>query len=294
MKRRDGMVGGEIKTLGVIGSGQMGSGIAQVAAQAGFDVIVQDIEQRFLDGGVTRIKKNLERAVSTGKILAKDASEIVSRIRTTLVLETMEQADLVVEAATENLDIKSDIFRALDRITPPQTVLASNTSSISITRIGAVTRRPSQVIGMHFMNPVPVMRLVEVIRGLATSEETFRVVVALSERMGKNPVEANDFPGFIVNRILMPMINEAVYALFEGVGEPQAIDDAMRMGTNQPMGPLALADLIGLDTCLAIMEVLHTGLGDSKYRACPLLRKYVDAGLLGRKSGKGFYNYGAT
>jgi len=280
-----------IRTIGVIGSGQMGSGIAQVAAQAGYAVLVQDIEQRFLDAGLNRIRKNLERAVSKGKLAEAGAKETLGRIRGVLDLQEMQTADVVVEAATENLEIKSGIFRSLDRITPPGALLATNTSSISITRIAAVTKRPAQVIGMHFMNPVPVMKLVEVIRGLATDEPTFRAIVALSERMGKKPVEANDFPGFVVNRILMPMINEAVYALYEGVGEAKAIDDAMVLGTNQPMGPLALADLIGLDTCLAIMEVLHTGLGDSKYRACPLLRKYVDAGYLGRKTGRGFYAY---
>jgi len=280
-----------IKTIGVIGAGQMGAGIAQVAAQAGYAVILQDIEQRFLDAGVGRIRKNLERSVSKGKLDETDARAALDRLRAVLDLEEMKHADVVVEAATENREIKAEIFRNLDRITPPRTVLATNTSSISITRIAAVTGRPTQVIGMHFMNPVPVMKLVEVIRGLATDEATFQAIVSLSERMGKKPVEANDFPGFIVNRILMPMINEAVYALYEGVGEPKAIDDAMMLGTNQPMGPLALADLIGLDTCLAIMEVLHGGLGDSKYRACPLLRKYVDAGFLGRKSGRGFYSY---
>ena len=285
------MDGNSIRTVGVIGAGQMGSGIAQVAALAGCSVILQDIEQGFLDRGMAGIRKNLERSVGKGKLAQTDAGAALVRIRTTLGLESMAEAEVVVEAATENERIKLEIFRNLDRVTPPGTLLASNTSSISITRIAAATQRPGKVIGMHFMNPVPVMQLVEVIRGLATTDETFRAIVSLVERMGKKPVEAMDFPGFIVNRVLMPMINEAVFALYEGVAGAQAIDDAMRMGTNQPMGPLALADLIGLDTCLAILEVLHAGLGDSKYRPCPLLRKYVDAGYLGRKAGRGFYDY---
>jgi len=282
---------GEVKTVGVIGSGQMGSGISQVAAQAGYAVLMHDIEAGFLEKGTHRIRQNLETAVAKGKLSREEAESVQARIRTTLDLAAMNGVQVVVEAATENLNTKLEIFRRLDRFTPAETLLATNTSSISITRIASATQRPEKVVGMHFMNPVPVMRLVEVIRGLATSEETFRCTMALAERMGKNPVEAGDYPGFIVNRILMPMINEAVYALYEGVGSPQDIDEAMRLGTNQPMGPLALADLIGLDTCLAIMEVLHSGLGDCKYRACPLLRKYVDAGFLGRKSGRGFYSY---
>ncbi len=281
----------EIKTVGVIGAGQMGNGIAQVMAQAGIDVIMQDIAEEFLEKGMAAIRKSLDRLLKKEKITEEDREEALARIRTTLDPKDMAAADLVVEAATEREDLKLKIFADLDGICPEGAILATNTSSISITRIAAATGRPEKVIGMHFMNPVPMMELVEVIRGLATSEETFEVVMTLCEKIGKTPVEASDFPGFIVNRVLMPMINEAVFALYEGVGSPEAIDEAMKLGTNQPMGPLELADLIGLDTCLAIMEVLHGGLGDSKYRPCPLLRKHVDAGFLGRKSRRGFYTY---
>ena len=280
-----------IQVVGVVGAGQMGSGIAQVIAQAGYSVVMQDVSETFLETGVRRIQQSLERLQKKGKLNDEQVRQIQGRIRKTLDLVEMKDAEIVIEAATENLSTKDEIFRKLDAVAPAETLLATNTSSISITRIAAVTRRPDKVIGMHFMNPVPVMELVEVIRGLATSQETFQCVHALSKRIGKTPVEAQDFPGFIVNRILMPMINEAAFALYEGVGRPEDIDTAMKLGTNQPMGPLALADLIGLDTCLSIMGVLHDGLGDSKYRPCPLLRKYVDAGYLGRKSGRGFYSY---
>ncbi len=281
----------EIKTIGVVGAGQMGSGIAQVAATSGFHVIMNDIADAFIQKGLAGISKNMDRMVEKGKISSQNREEIRARIRGTIQMEEMAGADLVVEAATENEALKLTLFKNLDRICRREIILSSNTSSISITKIASATQRPSQVIGMHFMNPVPVMQLVEIIKGLQTSPVTFTAVKSLAEKMGKTPVEANDFPGFISNRILMPMINEAIYALFEGVGTPEAIDTVMKLGMNHPMGPLALADLIGLDTCLAIMEVLYQGFADSKYRPCPLLRKHVDAGYLGRKTGRGFYAY---
>jgi 3-hydroxybutyryl-CoA dehydrogenase len=281
----------EIKTIGVVGAGQMGSGIAQVAAASGFNVIMNDIADAFIQKGLAGICKNMDRMVEKGKFSSQNREEIRARIRGTIQMEEMAEADLVVEAATENEALKLSLFKNLDRICRREIILSSNTSSISITKIASSTQRPSQVIGMHFMNPVPVMQLVEIIKGLQTSPVTFSTVRSLAEKMGKTPVEANDFPGFISNRILMPMINEAIYALFEGVGTPEAIDTVMKLGMNHPMGPLALADLIGLDTCLAIMEVLYQGFGDSKYRPCPLLRKHVDAGYLGRKTGRGFYPY---
>jgi 3-hydroxybutyryl-CoA dehydrogenase len=281
----------DIKTIGVVGAGQMGNGIAQVAGSSGFQVIMSDIAEAFVQKGLGTITKNLERWVEKGKLTSPKKEEILGRIRGTIQLDGMAEADFVVEAATENEPLKLNLFKNLDQICRKDVILSSNTSSISITKIASATQRPSQVIGMHFMNPVPVMQLVEIIKGLQTSAVTFSTVKSLAEKMGKTPVEANDFPGFISNRILMPMINEAIYALFEGVGTPEAIDTVMKLGMNHPMGPLALADLIGLDTCLAIMEVLYKGFGDSKYRPCPLLRKYADAGYLGRKTGRGFYNY---
>jgi len=281
----------EIKTIGVVGAGQMGNGIVQVAAQSGFSVVMSDIADSFVQKGLGTISKNLGKMVEKGKIPPQKKEEIMGRIKGTLQVRDMAQTDFVVEAATENESLKLNIFKELDQVCRKEIILSSNTSSISITKIASATQRPSQVIGMHFMNPVPVMQLVEIIRGLQTSQETFNTVKSLTEKMGKTSVEANDFPGFISNRVLMPMINEAIYTLFEGVGTPESIDTVMKLGMNHPMGPLALADLIGLDTCLAIMEVLYKGFGDSKYRPCPLLRKYVDAGYLGRKAGRGFYVY---
>jgi 3-hydroxybutyryl-CoA dehydrogenase len=281
----------EVKRFGVIGSGQMGNGIAQVAAAAGLEILMSDIKQEFCDKGVGTISKNLDRMVKKDKLSEADMKAILGRIKTTTDLKDMGSVDFVVEAAVEREDLKFKIFEDLDKICPPQVILSTNTSSIPIGRIAARTSRPDKVIGMHFMNPVPVMKLVEVIKGLATSKGTFDLTWQLCEKFGKTPAEANDFPGFIANRILLPMINEAVFCLYHGVGKAEDIDTVMRLGANHPMGPLALADLIGLDTCLAIMETLYNGFKDSKYRPCPLLRKYVEAGWLGRKTGKGFYDY---
>ena len=281
----------EIKTFGVIGAGQMGSGIAQVAAMSGLNVIMNDIKKEFVDKGLASIAKILSRGVEKGKMSEEEKKAVEGRITASLSLADMASADYVIEAATENEKIKFQIFNELDEICKNQVILATNTSSIPIGRIAAQTRRAEKVIGMHFMNPVPVMKLVEIIPGLATSDETFQITWDLAEKFGKTPAKANDYPGFIANRILLPMINEAVYCLYHGVGSREDIDTVMKLGMNHPMGPLALADLIGLDTCLAIMETLYDGFKDSKYRPCPLLRKYVEAGWLGKKVGKGFYEY---
>jgi 3-hydroxybutyryl-CoA dehydrogenase len=280
-----------MKTLGVIGAGQMGNGIAQVAAMSGMDVIMNDISAEFVQKGLATITKILTRSVGKGKITETEKESILGRISTSTDLKDMAAADFVVEAATENETLKFKIFKELDAICPPAAILSTNTSSIPIGRIASQTQRPDKIIGMHFMNPVPVMKLVEIIRGLATSDETFKATWDLSLKFGKTPAEANDFPGFIANRILLPMINEAVYCLYHGVGKKEDIDTVMKLGMNHPMGPLELADLIGLDTCLAVMETLYNGFNDSKYRPCPLLRKYVEAGWLGRKTGRGFYVY---
>jgi 3-hydroxybutyryl-CoA dehydrogenase len=281
----------EVKRFGVIGSGQMGNGIAQVAAASGLEVLMSDIKEEFCQKGMATIAGNLDRMVKKEKITEDDKNAILGRITTTVDLKDMATVDFVVEAAVEREDLKFKIFEDLDAICPPQVILSTNTSSIPIGRIAARTSRPDKVIGMHFMNPVPVMKLVEVIKGIATSQETFDITWKLSQDFGKTPAQANDFPGFIANRILMPMINEAVFCLYQSVGKAEDIDTVMKLGMNHPMGPLALADLIGLDTCLAIMETLYDGFKDSKYRPCPLLRKYVEVGWLGRKTGKGFYDY---
>jgi len=280
-----------MKNIVVIGAGTMGNGIAHTAAASGLDVTLVDVGEEILSRAMTTIGKNLQRGVDKGKMTSDEKEAIVRRIQPSTDMDAIGHADLVIEAIIENLNAKTQLFEKLDRITKPDCILASNTSSISITKIAASTRRPDKVIGMHFMNPVPVMTLVEVIRGIATSDETYGRVEALSKTMGKTPIEVNDYPGFISNRVLMPMINEAIFALFEGVATPEAIDGVMKLGMNHPMGPLTLADFIGLDVCLAILRVLEDGFGDPKYRPCPLLVKMVDAGWLGRKSGRGVYNY---
>jgi len=279
------------EVFGVIGAGTMGNGIAQVAARAGFDVVMRDVSDEFLARGMTAIDSSLQRDVDKERLKREEKQAIIGRIKTTTDLSGLSDALIVVEAVTEDIAVKTEVFRALDQITTANAILASNTSSISITKLGAATRKPDKVIGMHFMNPVPVMKLVEVIRGAATSDTTYDKVRELSEKLGKTPLECQDYPGFISNRVLMPMINEAIFALHEGVATRESIDGIMKMGMNHPMGPLTLADFIGLDVCLAIMNVLYEGFGDSKYRPCPLLKRYVDAGWLGRKTGRGFYEY---
>ena len=281
----------EVHTVGVIGAGQMGAGIAQVTAQAGIPVVMHDVSAEACKRGFDGIRKNLDRMIQRGRFKPEERDRVLEIIKTGTDLAMMKKTDFVIEAVTENEDAKIAIFQQLDKVCDPDVIFASNTSSISITRMGARTTRADKVIGMHFMNPVPAMKLVEIIRGLATSDETYRATQNLAERVGKSTMTAQDFPGFIVNRVLLPMINEAIYTLYEGVGAVTDIDTAMKLGTNQPMGPLELADLIGLDTCLAIMEVMHRVLGDDKYRPCPLLKKYVDAGYLGRKTSRGFYTY---
>lgn len=282
----------DVQTLGIVGSGQMGAGIGQVAAQAGFSVLLYDVNSQIVTRSLENIQRGLVRLTERGKLSEEEQRAILGRLRGTTNLHDMRDVDLVIEAAPEDYEVKKAIFQELDAVARPDVILAGNTSSISLTQLGAVTKRPERVIGMHFMNPPVVMQLVEIVRGLATADETYQVVDTLAKKMGKTTILAKDYAGFIVNRILLPMINEAIYALYEGVGGVQDIDQGMKLGSNQPMGPLALADLIGLDTCLAVLERLHHGLGDDKYRPCPLLRNYVAAGYLGRKTGKGFYDYG--
>jgi len=281
----------QIQHVGVIGAGTMGNGIAHVFAKSGYNVVLCDVEQKFLDRGIATITKNLDRELAKGKITEADKAQTLARITPVVDRTKLQQCDLVVEAATEKFEIKAQIFRELDEVLRPEAILASNTSSISITKLGALTKRPDRVIGMHFFNPVPVMKLVEVIRGLATSQPTFDAVRDLAIKLEKTPVEVNDAPGFVSNRVLMPLLNEAMFAVMEGVATPQAVDEVFKLGMAHPMGPLTLADFIGLDVCLDIMRVLQDGLGDPKFRPCPLLIKMVDAGWLGRKSGQGFYKY---
>ncbi|HKV54837.1 MAG TPA: 3-hydroxybutyryl-CoA dehydrogenase [Candidatus Binataceae bacterium] len=282
-----------VSRVGIIGSGQMGAGVAQVAAQAGLEVLLNDISDDLITRGLQGIERNLDRMIQRGRFKPDERDRVIRRIEGTTKLDDLRAVDFVLEAVVENEEAKIALFQKLDKICPPEVIFASNTSSISITRMGARTSRADRFIGMHFMNPVPAMKLVEIIRGLATSQDTYESTRVLAERLGKDTMTAEDFPGFIVNRILLPMLNEAIYTLYEGVGGVTDIDTAMKLGTNQPMGPLELADLIGLDTCLAIMEVMHRVFGDDKYRPCPLLKKYVDAGYLGRKAGRGFYTYNA-
>ena len=282
-----------IPAVGVVGAGQMGSGIAQVFAQRGYDVTMVDVDEAAVARGLKSIGSSVDRLIKKGSIAAEEREALLGRLSTATEIERLADTGLIVEAATERRDLKFDLFRRLDALCPPETILASNTSSISITEIAAQTRRPEKVIGMHFFNPVPLMALVEIVRGQLTEDATYTTVEQLAHDLGKTPVAVNDYPGFVSNRILMPMINEAIFCVMEGVAEPEAIDTVMKLGMNHPMGPLTLADFIGLDTCLAIMEVLHHGLGDDKYRPCPLLRKMVAAGLLGKKSGRGFYQYGS-
>ncbi len=281
----------EFKKIGVVGAGTMGSGIAQIAAQAGFDVVMCDIEESFVQSGLSKIEKNLSKAVEKGKMSVEEKASVLSRVKGTLLLEDLAEVDVVIEAVIEDRKTKKDVLSSLDKICRPTTILASNTSSIPITELAAVTKRPDRVIGMHFVNPVQVMKLVEVIKAIQTSRETNETVKSLAIRLGKTPMEVNDFPGFALNRVLVPMINEAAYCLMEGVASAETIDQVMKLGANHPMGPLELGDLVGLDVCFSIMEVLYSEYGDPKYRPCPLLRRYVQAGRLGRKTGRGFYTY---